>query len=203
VRAFRVVSASEADEDPPDAVSFATLGAAVEVGGEALTERFVGALLDVLEGKAVESALLGLLGLAGGEAVASLRVRCILSCRSFCCGLPGSMRSCRRGSGAFDAPERIGLGRTAQRTGRGRRAVSAATWHEQAVALKMAAKVLMEGRSMPGWERSRTARSLFGPQRGRSLRAATMASSRAIAVALGLLCGRRERSVSSQPAGNR
>src|SRR3954463_15830594 len=69
--------------------------------------------------------------------------------------------------------------------------------------LKMSANVLIEGSSMPGCAFLSTARSFFGPQFGRSFRAATMASSSAAATALGLLCGRRERSSSSQPARNR
>jgi hypothetical protein len=51
----------------------------------------------------------------------------------------------------------------------------------------MAANVLIDGNSMPEWARKSMARSFFGAQRGRSLRAATMASSRVFAAALGLL----------------
>ena len=47
-----------------------------------------------LMAKAVEGALLGMRQLAAGGRVASaFKVRCILSCLPFCCGLPGSISS--------------------------------------------------------------------------------------------------------------
>jgi len=56
--------------------------------------------------------------------------------------------------------------------------------------LKTRANVLTEGRTAPGLAKASAARSFFGPQFGRCLRASTIKSSSAAVIARGLECGR-------------